>query len=85
MVVKGIEYYRKNKLTTIVCWACCQSSVNLSAPAILLPQVRVPCTLSMLLSFIVFVRNLSCEKNENLQKEAEFGPLIFFKTCQCTA
>ena len=31
----------------------------------------------MLLSFIVFVLYLSCEKNENKQKEAGFGP--FFK------
>ena len=28
----------------------------------------------MLLSFIVFVLYLSCEKNENKQKEAGFGP-----------
>ena len=41
------------------------------------PQVRVPCSLSMLLSFIVFVLYLSCEKNKNKQKEAGFGP--YFK------
>ena len=35
---------------------------------ILLPRVRVPSTPSMLLSFILFVLYLSCEKNENKQK-----------------
>ena len=45
-----------------------------SALTILLPRVRIPCTPSMLLSFIVFVLYLSCEKNENKQKEAGFGP-----------
>ena len=40
-------------------------------------RVQVPSTPSMLLSFIVFVLYLSCEKNENKQKEAGFGP--FFK------
>ena len=33
----------------------------------------------MLLSFIVFVLNLSCEKNKNKQKEAGFGQ-FFLKT-----
>ena len=46
------------------------SSVDLSVPTILLPQVRVPITPSMLLSFIAkFVLFLSCEKNENKQKQ----------------
>ena len=44
-----------------------------SAPTILPPQVRVPSTPSMFLSFIVFVLYLSFEKNENKQKEAGFG------------
>ena len=45
-----------------------------SAPTILLPRVRVPSTPSTLFSFIVFVLYLSCEKNENKQKGAGFGP-----------
>ena len=53
---------------------CLHSSVDLSAPTILLPQIRVPSTPSTLFSFIVFVQYLSCEKNENKQKEAGFGP-----------
>ena len=54
---------------------CRQSSVDLSAPTIMPPQVRVPRTPYMLLSFIVkFVLYMSCEKNENKQKEAVFGP-----------
>ena len=44
-----------------------------SAPSILLLQVRVPSTPSTLLSFIVFVLFLSCEKNENKQKEADLA------------
>ena len=46
-------------------------------PTILPPRVWVPSTPSTLLSFTVFVLYLSCEKNENKQKEAGFGP--FFK------
>ena len=54
---------------------CRHSSVDLSAPTIMPPQVRVPRTPYMLLSFIVkFVLYMSCEKNENKQKEAGFGP-----------
>ena len=50
------------------------SSVDSSAPTVLLPQVRVPSTPSTLVSFIVkFVLNVSCEKNENKQQEAELG------------
>ena len=48
----------------------------MSAPTILPPQVRVPSTPSTLLSFIVkFVLNLSCEKNDDKQKESGFGPI----------
>ena len=58
---------------------CRHSSGDSSAPTILPPQVWVPSTPSMLLSFIVkFVLYLPCEKNENKQKEARFSP--FFKT-----
>ena len=47
-----------------------------SAPTILTHLVRVPNTLSTLLSFIFkFVLYLSCEKNENQQKEAVVGPV----------
>ena len=52
---------------------CHHSSLDLSAPTILLPRVRVPSSSSTLLSFIVFVLYLLCEKNKNKQKEAEFG------------
>ena len=55
---------------------CRHSSVDLSAPTILPPRVQIPSTPSMLLSFIVFVLYLSCEKNENKQKEAEFGTFL---------
>ena len=48
--------------------------MDLSAPTILRPQVRIPSTPSMLLSFIVVY--LLCEKNENKQKEAGFGPFF---------
>ena len=51
------------------------SSVDSSTPTILPPWVRIPCTPSTLLSSIVkFVLYLSCEKNENKQKEAGLGP-----------
>ena len=49
-------------------------------PTILLPRVLVPSTPSMLLSFIAFVLYLSCEKNENKQKEAGFGPFFLMKS-----
>ena len=52
---------------------CRHSSMDLSAPTILPPWVRVPSTPSTLLSIIVFVQCLSCEKNKNKQKEAGFG------------
>ena len=48
------------------------SSVDLSVPTILPPWVQIPSTPSMLLSFIVIVLYLSCEKNKNKQKEAIF-------------
>ena len=47
---------------------CYHSSVDSSPPTILLPRVRVPSTPSTLLSFIVLVLFLSCDKNENKQK-----------------
>ena len=50
------------------------SSVEYSAPTIQPPRVRVPSTPSTLLSFGVFLLYLSCEKNENKQKEDGFGP-----------
>ena len=49
----------------------CHSSVDLSAPTILLPRVQVPSTPAMHFSIIVCVLYLSCEKNENKQKEAD--------------
>ena len=51
---------------------CRHSSVDLSVPTILPPWVQIPSTPSMLLSFIVIVLYLSCEKNKNKQKEAIF-------------
>ena len=51
---------------------CRHSSVESSAPTILPPRVRVPSMPSTL--FHLFVLYLSCEKNENKQKEAGFGP-----------
>ena len=53
---------------------CRHSSVDLSAPSILLPRVRVPRTPSTLFSiYIVQIPYLSleleCKKNENKQKE----------------
>ena len=56
-----------------ICQECCHSSVELSVPTILPPQVRVLSTPSTLFSFIVFVLYLSCEKNENKQKEARLA------------
>ena len=53
------------------------SSVDSSVSAILPPQVRVPCTPSMLLSLIEFVLYLSCEKNENKQKGGRVWPLFY--------
>ena len=53
---------------------CRHSSVDLPAPTILPPWVRVPSIPSTLFSFIIFVLYLSFEKNGNKQKEAGFGP-----------
>ena len=58
------------------------SSVDSSAPSIMLPRVRVPSTPSTLFSIyivqIVYLSfELECEKNKNKQKEAGIGP--FFK------
>ena len=55
---------------------CRHSSVDSSAPTILPPWARVPRTPYMLFSFLVFVLYLSCEKNENKQKETGFGPCL---------
>ena len=53
------------------------SSADPSVPTMLPPQARVPSTPSMLLSFKVkFVLYLSCEKNENKQKEVQFGSFL---------
>ena len=61
---------------------CRHSSVDLSAPSILLPRVWVPSTPSILFSIykvqIVYLSlKLECKKNKNKQKEAGIGP--FFK------
>ena len=66
-----------NWLGNIKTLGCHRRSVELSAPTILLPRVQVPSTPFMLLSFIELVLYLLCEKIENKQKEARFGP---FKT-----
>ena len=50
------------------------SSVDLSAPSILLPWVRVPITPSTLLSIYILI--VSYEKDENKQKEAVIGQLF---------
>ena len=55
---------------------CRHSSFDWSAPTILPPRVQIPSTPSMLLSFIVFVLYLLCEKNKNKQKEARFGTFL---------
>ena len=55
-------------------WINGQYSVVSSAPTILPPRVWVPSTPSTLLSFAVFVLYLPCEKEENKQEEAGFGP-----------
>ena len=54
---------------------CRHSSVVSSVPTILPPWIRVQSTPSTLLSFVVFVLFLPCEKDENKPKEAGFGPL----------
>ena len=58
---------------------CCRHS---SVDSSMLPsRVRVPSTPSTLLSFKVkFVLYLSCERNENKQKEAGFGPFLRKRT-----
>ena len=67
----------------IYLWGSRYSSVDSSAPSIMLPRVRVPSTPSTLFSIyivqIVYLSfELECEKNEkNKQKEAGIGP--FFK------
>ena len=50
---------------------CCHSSVDSSAPTILGSSSKHAI---YAFSFIVFVLYLSCEKDENKQKEAGFGP-----------
>ena len=55
---------------------CRHSSVDSSAPTILTPWVQIPSTTSMVLSFIVVMIDLSCEKNKNKQKEAGLGPFL---------
>ena len=58
-------------------WVPPQLSGYVSVPTILPPQVRVLSTPSILLSFMVkFVLYLSCEKNENKQKETGVGPFF---------
>ena len=65
----------QNHLKVMSGMGCRHSSVDLSALSILLPRVRLPSTLSMLLSFIVIVLYLSlqCEKRTKIKrKEAGF-------------
>ena len=55
--------------------------MDLSAPSILPPRVRVPSTPSMLFSIyivqIVYLSyELQCEMNENKEKEAGIGPFL---------
>ena len=53
---------------------CRHSSVDLSAPSILPPQVRIPSTSAMLLSNYIWI--VTCIKDENKQKEAGIGPFL---------
>ena len=74
--------WRTNSTEKKVISGCHHSSVDLSSPSILPPQVRVPSTPSTLFSIyivqIVYLSfELECEKYENKQKEAGIGP--FFK------
>ena len=50
------------------------SSVVSCVPTIKRPQVRIPCTLSVLLQFVLL--KLKWEKNKNKQKEAGIGPFL---------
>ena len=66
---------------------CRHSSVDSSAPSILLPRVQVPSTPSMLFSIyiiqIVYLSfELECKKNENKQKEAGIYFSIFGHLCR---
>ena len=61
---------------------CCHSSVDLSAPSILLPRVRLPGTPSLLLSFTVkFVLYLSlqCVGRRKIKKKRPGLAHFFYK------
>ena len=71
--------WRTNSTEKKVISGCHHSSVDLSSPSILPPQVRVPSTPSTLFSIyivqIVYLSfELECEKNKNKQKEAGIVP-----------
>ena len=55
---------------------CRHSSLDSSVPTILPPHGSSPKHAIYAFSFIVFVLHLSCEKNENKQKEAGYGPFL---------
>ena len=57
---------------------CCHSSVDSSAPSILLPRFQLPSTPSMLASNYFWI--VMCRKDENKQKEAWIGR-FFKKNC----
>ena len=77
-IVKFKRPLLRNKKASFL--GCRYSSVDLSAPFILLPRVWAPSTPSMLLSIKVkFVLHLSlhhCEKNKHKQKEAGFAHFL---------
>ena len=86
--ISGVGSEHSTNCTTTTAWkvdnnnkGCRHSSVDSSEPTILPPQVQVPSTPSMLLSFIgsQICANLSCEKNENKHLAHLENNLLFKK------
>ena len=79
LIVPSSELDKERQRSVVL--GCCHSSVDLSAPSILLPWVRLPSMSSMLFSFTVkFVLYLSmqCEKRTKINKKRDRVWPIFY-------
>ena len=74
-----MEHFRSPKWVLFL--GCCHSSVDSSAPSIMLPQVRVPSTPSMLFSIYIKFKLYNCNlnwnvKRTNINKKRPIGPFL---------
>ena len=74
----SFNFVQESSISRLINWnkGSRHSLVDLSAPSIQLPRVRVPSTPSMLFQIVYLSFELECDKNKNKQKDAGIGPFF---------